>query len=138
MFRTADPFRDFAPADVSDYDIIRHDNGVEVHLDIPGIDPDHVDVTVDGRSLVVSADRPSTIPGTVVGGRRRSRTLRRRFHLGEKLDADALEADYALGVLTIRIPVAESAKPRKVTVGVGVATPTAHLDEGSGESSAAS
>ena len=59
---------------------------------------------------------------TRVNRRRRSGKLSHRFHLGELLDAERLEAGYDFGVLTIRIPIAESAKPRKVPVGAGAAS----------------
>ncbi len=118
MFRTIDPYRNLSHTSErgTEYDVVRTEDGVQVHVDIPGIDPAHVDLTVDGRSLVLRADRPARAEGTVVA-RRRTGTLHRRFHLGEQLDADRLEADYALGVLTVTIPFAESAKPRKVLVG---------------------
>ena len=123
MLRTFDPFREFplATTPTVDYDIVRSDDGVELHIDIPGIDPAEVELTVDGRSLVLSAERPERIAegATQVSRRRRSGSISRRFHLGESLDADRLEADYEFGVLTVRIPVAESAKPRRVAVGVG-------------------
>ena len=57
---------------------------------------------------------------------RRQGTYRRQVHLGEGLDVDGIEADYHDGVLTLRIPVAERAKPRKIAINTG--TPSAVID----------
>lgn len=104
-----------------DYDVVRSEEGVTLHIDIPGIDPETVELTVDGRSLKIETNRVSTIPegSRIVTRRRRSDAISQTFALGERLDADALTADYDLGVLTVKVPVAESAKPRKVPVGTG-------------------
>lgn len=125
-FRTYDPFREFANFERSrsrstlDYDVVSNDDAVEIRIDIPGVDPATVDLTVEGRTLTVEAIRPSGDGEETAEPARRSRSLsKHRFELGRKLDADALEASYAFGVLTVKIPVAERAKPRKVEVGVG-------------------
>lgn len=126
LFNTYDPFREFPSASRGlDYDIVRSDEGVVLSIDVPGIDPASVELTVDGRSLRVEASRPTTIPenAQVVSRRRRSGSIAQTFQLGEKLDADKLTAEYDLGVLTVTIPVAESAKPRKVEVGVSSSAP---------------
>jgi len=123
MLRTFDPFRDFPTASASgvDYDVARTADGIELRVDIPGINPDDVDLTVDGRTLRLEASRDDSVEeGTeLVSRRRRSTTLQHTFQLGEQLDADRLVADYEFGVLKVTIPVAESAKPRKVLVGAG-------------------
>ena len=122
MFSTFDPFRELTAAvPTLDYDIVRSDDGVELYIDIPGVDPATVDLTVDGRSLHLKAERRFEVPegSTLVSRRRRQADLAKTFHLGENLDSERLEADYALGVLKVTIPVAESAKPRKVEVAVG-------------------
>jgi len=120
MFSTFDPFRELTAATPAlDYDIVRSDEGVELYIDIPGVDPAAVDLTIDGRSLHLKAERRFDVAeGSTLVSRRRSRTeIAKTFHLGDNLDADRLEADYAFGVLKVSIPVAESAKPRKVEVG---------------------
>ena len=122
LFSTYDPFRDLANSGRTlDYDVVRSEDGVVVHIDIPGIDPSTVDLTVDGRSLRLDAERPIDVPenSQVVASRRRAFSASQTFQLGEQLDAERLSADYEFGVLTVSIPVAESAKPRKVEVGVG-------------------
>ena len=106
-----------------DYDVVRSDEGVVLSIDIPGIDPSTVELTVEGRSLALSAARPSAIPegAQVVSRRAGTGSVNQTFQLGERLDSAKLTADYNFGVLTVTIPVAESAKPRKVEVGVGAA-----------------
>ena len=125
FFTTHDPFREFPSVNRGlDYDVVRSDEGVVLTIDIPGIDPSTVELTVEGRSLALAASRTSSIPegAQVVSRRRRNGSVNQTFQLSERLDSDKLTADYNFGVLTVTIPVAESAKPRKVEVEVG-ATP---------------
>ncbi len=128
LFTNYDPFRDLSNSARSfDYDVVRSEDGVVVRIDIPGIDPATVDLTVDGRSLRIETSRPTNVPenAQVVTSRRRPLAASQTFQLGEQLDAERLTADYEFGVLTVNIPVAESAKPRKVEVGVGASNTTA-------------
>ncbi|MDW3179823.1 MAG: Hsp20/alpha crystallin family protein [Acidimicrobiia bacterium] len=128
LFTNYDPFRDLSNSARSfDYDVVRSEDGVVVRIDIPGIDPSTVDLTVDGRSLRIETTRPTNVPenAQVVTSRRRPLAASQTFQLGEQLDAERLTADYEFGVLTVNIPVAESAKPRKVEVGVGTSNATA-------------
>jgi len=110
-----------------DYDVVRSEEGVTVRVDIPGVDPASIDLTVDGRSLHLEGNRQTEIPegARVASNRRGNGVVSQSFELGDRLDADQLTADYEFGVLTISIPVAESAKPRKVAVG---ASPSAAID----------
>ena len=122
MFGTLESFSPALPATKSGtlaYDTIRTETSIKLLIDIPGIDPDTVNLTVDGRSLRIDATREVELADgeTLVSSRHRSGALSRLFHLGEQLDADGLTADAARGVLTVTIPVAESAKPRKISVG---------------------
>ncbi|MGI9607005.1 MAG: Hsp20/alpha crystallin family protein [Acidimicrobiales bacterium] len=123
MLRQFDPLFEFAttPTASLDYDVVRSDDGVELNIAIPGVDPETVDVTVDGRTLRLDASRDFDVAEGAqrVSRRRRPNAVRQTFQIGENLDASQLTADYDLGVLTVRIPVAESAKPRKVAVGAG-------------------
>ena len=85
------------------------------------MDPDSIDLTVEKNTLTVTAER-SWAPAedaTIVVNERPQGTFSRQFFLGENLDVDGIEAGYDHGVLTITIPVAEQAKPRKITVGAG-------------------
>lgn len=90
-----------------------------LHFDLPGVDPDSIDITVEKNNLTVTAERSWTAndDATLVINERPQGTFSRQFFLGEALDADNIDAGYDHGVLTVTIPVAEQAKPRKITVG---------------------
>jgi HSP20 family protein len=107
-------------------DVIRHEDHVALVFDVPGVDPDDIEVTVDGRELVVRAERDDSVPEGAqrVRSERYLGTLERRVQLGETLDTDQLTAHHEHGVLEIVVPVAASAKPRKVEIGVGSAEAT--------------
>jgi HSP20 family protein len=103
-----------------------------VHFDLPGIDPASIDLTVEKNVLTVSAERhwePEEGNQVVVAERPQGRFSRQLF-LGEGLDPDGIEATYDGGVLTVQVPVAEQAKPRKVQVTAGGSSATA-IDAGS-------
>ena len=89
-----------------------------VRFDLPGVDPGSIDLTVERNVLTVSATREWQ-PGDdveVIASERPHGTFTRQLFLGDSLDADHVEAGYDSGVLTVRIPVAEQAKPRKVEI----------------------
>ncbi|MGH3318974.1 MAG: Hsp20/alpha crystallin family protein [Streptosporangiaceae bacterium] len=99
-------------------DVVRRDDEVMVRLDLPGVSADSIDVTVDRGVLSVSARRDAADDedDTVVVRERPVGTFTRRVRLSDRLDADRVEASYDGGVLAVRIPVRETAKPRKVEV----------------------
>jgi HSP20 family protein len=102
-------------------DAVRTGDHVEVYFDLAGVRPDSIDLTVEQNVLTVKAER-QWIPseGAEVLARERSHgSFSRQVLLGEALDADNLEASYDQGVLTVRVPVAERAKPRKVEIHTG-------------------
>lgn len=102
-------------------DAYRRSGDFVVNFDLPGIDPSTIDLTVEKNVLTVSAERsPSRAEGDeiVVAERPHGRFSRQLF-LGESLDSDKITANYDQGVLTLHIPVAERAKPRKVEVTTG-------------------
>jgi HSP20 family protein len=92
-----------------------------VTIDLPGVDPASIDVSVEKNVLTVSAERRigRTEGQEWVVAERRPGTFTRQLFLGDTLDTDAIAARYEHGVLTLEIPVAEKAKPRKVQVNVG-------------------
>jgi HSP20 family protein len=100
-------------------DAYRDGDHVTVQFDLPGVDPGSVDVTVDRNVLTVRAERSwSHAEGTeVVVSERQQGTFTRQLFLGESLDASRIEASAEHGVLTLRIPVAEQAKPRRIEIG---------------------
>ncbi|MEA2686799.1 MAG: hypothetical protein QOE93_1994 [Actinomycetota bacterium] len=105
----------------------RQGESFSVHLDMPGVDPSSIELTVEKNVLTVSAERGRQW-GTDVEllvTERPSGSFTRQLFLGETLDADHVQASCDNGVLTITIPVAEKAKPRKVEIGHGDGRATA-------------
>ena len=100
-------------------DSVRRDGELVLRFDVPGVDPEKIDVTVDRGVLTVSATREETKTEgeSPVVRERLYGSFTRRIRLSDNLDADAIEASNHDGVLEIRIPVREEAKPRKITVG---------------------
>ena len=100
-------------------DALRKGDRVHVRFDLPGIDPESVDLTVERNQLTLTAERRwqrQEGEEWLVAERPVGRFTRTLF-LGDNLDADRIEAHYEHGVLEVTIPVAEQAKPRKVSVG---------------------
>lgn len=102
-------------------DAVRHGDRVFINFDLPGVDPDTVDLTVERNVLTVRAERTVTFQegDQVLADERPKGTFSRRVLLGETLDLSRLEAAYDHGVLTVTIPVAEQAQPRKIAIGGG-------------------
>ena len=101
-------------------DLSRTGDSYVLNADLPGIDPASVDINVDGQLLSIRAERPapSTEGVTYLSRERRTGTFLRRFTLGQNVDTTGITAGYDNGVLTVTVPVAEKAKPRKIEVGV--------------------
>ncbi len=89
-----------------------------VQFDLPGVRADSIDLTVEKNVLTVHATRSRPVADGVemLVAERPQGTFSRQLFLGETLDTEHIEAEYADGVLTLRLPVAESAKPRKVSI----------------------
>ena len=102
-------------------DAYRHGDQFVVHFDLPGVDPATVDLTIEKNVLTVSAERAwqKSEGDEVVVNERPQGTFSRQLFLGENLDSERIHASYDNGVLSVRIPVAERAKPRKVEIGGG-------------------
>jgi len=102
-------------------DAYRRGEHFVVHFDLPGIDPSTIDLTVEKNVLTVAAERswPREDGDEVLVAERPQGAFSRQLFLGESLDPDHIEANYDQGVLTLSIPVAEKAKPRKVEVSTG-------------------
>jgi len=126
-----DPYRDFdtlfgrltgrqnGTGGVMPMDAFRRGSDVWVHIDLPGVKAENLEITVERNVLTVAAERnwQREDGDQPYFGERYRGTFRRQIQLGDGLDLEHLEADLHDGVLTIRIPVAEQAKPRKVEVG---------------------
>ena len=100
-------------------DVVRREADVLLRFDVPGIDPDSIEVTVDRGVLTVSAKREAASEDCndrFFVKERRTGTFTRRVRLSDTLDADGVEASYANGLLEVRVPVQERAKARKVEI----------------------
>jgi HSP20 family protein len=104
-------------------DAFRDDDTFVVELDLPGVDPETIDLDVERNVLTVKAERhPSAGQNTeVLIAERPTGAFSRQLFLGETLDTERIDASYDAGVLRLRIPVAEQAKPRKITISGGSA-----------------
>jgi HSP20 family protein len=90
-----------------------------VAFDLPGVSPDAIDLDVERNVLTVRAERRPTVSGEQVEMQVAERPLgmfSRQLFLGDSLDTEHIQAAYEAGVLTLRIPVAEQAKPRKIAI----------------------
>jgi HSP20 family protein len=99
-------------------DLYRAGDHYVLHVDLPGVDPGSIDVNVEDRSLTIRAERTSHTEGDVqwLAKERPAGTYARQVAVGRGLALDAISATYADGVLTLSIPVAEEAKPRRIEV----------------------
>ncbi|MBV8542125.1 MAG: Hsp20/alpha crystallin family protein [Pseudonocardiales bacterium] len=99
-------------------DAYRQEGQFVVHFDLPGVDPSSIDLNVERNVLTVRAERKPTYGEDVElqAAERPRGVFSRQLFLGDTLDADRVEASYDGGVLTLRIPVAERAKPRKIEI----------------------
>lgn len=102
-------------------DAYRQGDRFVVAVDLPGVDPSSIDVTVEKNVLTLRAERswPRQNDQEWAVAERRQGTFTRQLFLGDTLDTDSIAARYEHGVLTLEIPVAERAKPRKVDISVG-------------------
>ena len=109
-------------AAVMPMDGVRREDDVLLTFDLPGVDPESIEVTVDRRVLTVSAKREDAYgkDANLFLRERPTGTFTRRVHLSEELDGDQVEAGYTDGVLAVRVPLAETAKPRKIEIKRGV------------------
>ena len=96
----------------------REDGTFVVHIDVPGVSPEEIDVTVERNVLTIRAERSSPAPahGERLIDERSFGVFSRQLVLDETLAVDDLSADYDAGVLTVKIPIVEQAKPRKVEI----------------------
>ncbi len=127
MTTTFDPFRDMdrilnsmrapVPAGMP-MDLYRTSESFVARIDLPGVNPETIDIDVEERTLTVRAERSALEEEDIqwLAHERPTGTFARQLTLGYGVAADRIEADYADGVLTLSIPVAEEAKPRKIQV----------------------
>ncbi|ODR26287.1 Hsp20/alpha crystallin family protein [Mycolicibacterium porcinum] len=128
MLMRTDPFRDFdrlaqqalgttARPAVMPMDAWREGDRFIVEFDLPGVDVNSLNLDVERNVLTVHAQRPELdADRELVSAERARGVFSRQLFLGETLDTDAIEANYAGGVLRLTIPVAEKAKPRRIEI----------------------
>ncbi len=128
MLMRTDPFRDLdrlaqqilgttARPAAMPMDAWRDGDVFHVEFDLPGVSPDSIDLDVERNVVTVKAEREPLAENVEILAAERSRGVyNRQLVLGENLDTGHIEAAYDGGVLTLRIPVAERAKPRKIAV----------------------
>jgi HSP20 family protein len=129
MLMRTDPFRDLdrltqqvfgtvSRPNTMPMDAYRKGHEFFVHFDLPGIDPDSIDLTVEKNVLTVRAERrlAADANAEMIVSERPTGSFTRQLFLGETLDSERIQADYRRGVLTLTIPVTEAAKPRKVSI----------------------
>ena len=99
-------------------DLYRDADHFVLTAELPGVDPGSVDVDVDGQMLTIRAERtPRSQDGVQWLARERAAgTFQRQLTLGRDIDTESISAHYENGVLSVMIPVAEKAKPRKITI----------------------
>ena len=128
MLLRTDPFREFdrmtnrlfeGEGPWMPVDAFRHGDVFTLQFDIPGVDPASIDVTVERNELKVEADRAPRWPedAQLVMRERPTGRFIRRIFVSDNLDTDHLTADYENGVLMVRLPMREQAKPRRIGVG---------------------
>ena len=128
MLMRTDPFRDLdrlsqqlwgtaTRPTVMAMDAWRDGDEFVVEFDLPGVSPDSVDLDVERNVLTVRAERPALNGDTeLIAAERPRGVFSRQLILGDNLDTENVGAAYNAGVLTLRIPVAEQAKPRKIQI----------------------
>ena len=132
MLMRTDPFREFdrlaqqvlgtsARPVAMPMDAFRDGDTFVVELDLPGVNPESIDLDVERNVLTVKAERRPSAgeQAEVVITERPTGSFSRQLFLGETLDTEHIDASYDSGVLRLRIPVAERAKPRKIAISGG-------------------
>lgn len=129
MLMRTDPFREFdrltqqvfgsnaRPAAMA-MDAYRSGDNFVVHFDLPGVDPETIELDVERNVLNVRAERrlPAPEGAEMIVAERPTGSFTRQLFLGDTLDTERIDASYDAGVLTLRIPVAEQAKPRRIQI----------------------
>ena len=131
MLMRTDPFRELdrltqqvlgtngtlARPSVMPMDAWRDGDTFQVEFDLPGVNPDSIDLDVERNVVTVRAERPPRASDAeAIAAERPRGVFSRQLILGDNLDTEHIEASYDSGVLTLQIPVAERAKPRKISI----------------------
>jgi HSP20 family protein len=113
----AAPQRD-EPALWPPVDVIEDTSGITLYADLPGVPKDKLNLRVEGEQLSIEGEIALALPQGVQSQHAevRLQRYRRAFTLSKELDADKVNAEFAQGLLRVRIPKAEHAQPRKIAV----------------------
>ena len=136
MLMRSDPFRDFdrlaqqlmgvgttSRPVVMPMDAWREGDTFVLEFDLPGVRPETVDLDVERNVLTIKAERPAQNGDwEMLASERPKGLFSRQLVLGDNLDLERIEAAYEAGVLRLRVPVAEKAKPRKIEIKTGSRT----------------
>ncbi|MGW3060995.1 Hsp20/alpha crystallin family protein [Streptomyces goshikiensis] len=134
MLMRTDPFREmdrivqqlsgtsgtWSKPSVMPMDAYREGDDYVIAFDLPGVTPEAIDIDVERNMLTVKAERRPAAKNDTVQMELSERPLgvfSRQVMLADTLDTERIQADYDAGVLTLRIPIAERAKPRKISIG---------------------
>jgi len=128
MLMRTDPFRELdrlaqqvlgtpaRPAAVP-IDAWREGDEFVIELDLPGVQPDSIDVDVERNVLTVRAERPVRAEQReMVAAERVRGVFSRQLILGHTLDTERVQARFDSGVLHLRVPIAAKAKARKIAI----------------------
>jgi HSP20 family protein len=104
-------------------DLFESEEALTLQVDLPGVDRASLDVQLTGDELVVKGERKAAVPekSACVHSERPYGQFQRAFKIGIPVQNNAVEAVYREGVLTVRVPKAETVKPRKIEVRTEVA-----------------
>jgi HSP20 family protein len=99
-------------------DVWQTDDGFHVCLDLPGVDPDSVDITTERNTLTIKAERRAEYEDgqNVLIAERPQGTFTRQLQLGDTVDTENIQASYSEGVLHLTLPMTQAAQPRRVQV----------------------
>lgn len=100
-------------------DIFEDANGLTLLADLPGVTKDNLDVEVKDEILTIQAHTRREVKGTQIYREFELTNYHRQFKLSERVDADRITAEFKHGVLTLRMPKAEEAKPKQINVQLG-------------------
>ncbi|MFE5534785.1 Hsp20/alpha crystallin family protein [Streptomyces sp. NPDC056492] len=134
MLMRTDPFREmdrivqqlsgtsgtWSKPSVMPMDAYREGEEYVIAFDLPGVSTEAIDIDVERNMLTVKAERRPVAKADSVKMELSERPLgvfSRQIVLADTLDTERIQADYDAGVLTLRIPIAERAKPRKISIG---------------------
>jgi HSP20 family protein len=99
-------------------DIFEIEDGLAVVVDLPGVDKEHVDISVDNNVLTIKGNVEKADQGEPLYREFQLRDFFRQFELSDVIDQEKIHAEMRNGVLTLRLPKAEKAKPKRITVNV--------------------